>query len=162
MSPSSSQLGRGTTVRLFLPRLRQDAALSAAPAPNHDDQRSRSGETILIVEDEAGVRRFTGDALRELGYAVLEAEGGEQALALLEDHPQTALLMTDVVMAGMGGHELAERVQQKRPELPVLLTSGYSGTPGSPDLWRPLGASRQAVHRVRLGQESRNHPTVER
>jgi CheY-like chemotaxis protein len=137
-----SELGRGTTVRLFLPRLRQDAALPATPIANHDDVPSRNGETILIVEDEAGVRQFTGDALRELGYAVLEAEGGEQALALLEEHPEIALLMTDVVMAGMGGCELAERVQQERPELPVLLTSGYSRIPGGPDLgagWELLG-----------------------
>ena len=126
--------GRGTTVRLFLPRLHQDAKLPAASTPSHDDPPSRNGETILIVEDEAGVRRFTGEALRELGYVVLEAESAEQALVVLEHHPETALLMTDVIMAGMGGHELAERVQRQCPKLRVLLTSGYSGVRERRDL----------------------------
>ena len=86
---------------------------------------SREGETILVVEDEGGVRRFTSEALRELGYRVLAAEGASAALRLLDAHPETALLLTDVVMAGVGGLELAEAALRRRPGLPILFTTGY-------------------------------------
>ncbi|GAC1348258.1 MAG: hypothetical protein NVSMB18_35870 [Acetobacteraceae bacterium] len=118
--------GRGTTVKIYLPRQRDLAAGAPSPGAGPAEANGRTGETILVVEDEEGVRRFTTDALRELGYVVLEASGGGQALAVLDSHPETALLFTDVVMAEMGGRELAEAARLQRPDLPVLFTTGYT------------------------------------
>ena len=119
----ATELGRGTTVRIYLPRSEENAD---SPAPlSLSEAMSRSGETLLVVEDEGGVRRFAAEALRELGYHVLAADGATAALRLLEAHPETALLLTDVVMAGTGGPELAAEVLRRRPGLPVLFTTGY-------------------------------------
>jgi CheY-like chemotaxis protein len=82
---------------------------------------------VLVVEDEPAVRQVAARALSDAGYGVLEAEGGPQALALLASTSQLpALLLTDVVMPGMSGRELASRMAQLRPDTPVLYTSGYT------------------------------------
>jgi CheY-like chemotaxis protein len=120
-----SEVGHGTTVRLYLPRLSGAGAAATAPAPV-PVPHSRGGETILVVEDEADVRRLTVEMLKELGYATLEAGNPEAALALLDAHPEIALLLTDVVMPGMNGRRLADEVQKRRPGLPVLFTTGYT------------------------------------
>jgi len=78
------------------------------------------------VEDEAAVRASSVDALTELGYRVLEADGGEAALKLLDAHPEIALVFADVVMPGMNGRKLADEARQRRPGLRVLFTTGYS------------------------------------
>jgi PAS domain S-box-containing protein len=129
-----SRLGHGTTVRLMLPRARVDAAPGAeiepcvaAPPP------VRPGAVILWVEDEPAVLLFGAEALRLLGYEALEAGGGEQALRILADHPEIALMITDVVMPGMNGRELAREVERRRPGLPILLASGYSRGSDEPD-----------------------------
>ena len=79
-----------------------------------------------MVEDEAAVRQFTCDALRELGYGVLEADGAEAGLRLLDAHPQIVLLFTDVVMPDVSGAKLAAEAQRRRPGLKVLFTTGYT------------------------------------
>jgi signal transduction histidine kinase len=118
---------RGTTVVILLPRDRRDDGDS--PAPELEDARvptARADEAILVVEDEPEVRRITVEMLRELGYTVIEAEGGDEALALLEQHTDIALLFTDIVMPGMNGRRLASRARQCRPELPILYATGYA------------------------------------
>jgi CheY-like chemotaxis protein len=115
--------GRGTTFRVGLPAL--DGACEAAPAPAAPAVRGRG--TVLLVEDEDEVRSVVRQSLETLGYAVLEAVGPQEALALA-DRPGAAidLLLTDVVMPHMSGPELADALRASRPALPVLFMSGYS------------------------------------
>ena len=118
--------GQGTTVTLYLPRRRVDVAPS--PPAGREDNRALSGgrELVLVVEDEPGVRQFSIEALTELGYPVLAAEGAATALTLLDRHPDIALLFTDVVMPEVNGRQLADEALRRRPTLKVLFTTGYS------------------------------------
>ena len=85
-------------------------------------------EHILVVEDEEGVRRFTGVALKERGYEVVEASRGEEALNLFDrEGGEFDLLFTDVVLPDLSGVEVARRLLERKPELKVILTSGYVG-----------------------------------
>jgi CheY-like chemotaxis protein len=91
------------------------------------DAMPRGSETILVVEDDARVRRVTTARLRSLGYEVIEADNGAAAFALLAAHPKIAMIFTDVVMpGGMNGDELAEAALAAKPDLKVLFTSGYA------------------------------------
>ena len=91
------------------------------------------GETVLVVEDEPRVRRLTVTRLRDLGYAVLEAANGPEALELVQQHPEIDLVFTDVVMpGGMTGADIARKIQAKQPDVKILFTSGYA----EPDLVR--------------------------
>jgi signal transduction histidine kinase/ActR/RegA family two-component response regulator len=117
--------GRGTSFTIYLPRV--DAPLApTAPAPTRE--RNVAGtETIMLVEDEPDVRALMHDVLGELGYQVLVAGSSEEALRLAErDTDPVDLLITDVVMSGMNGIELAERFTMKRPATKVLYMTGYS------------------------------------
>jgi signal transduction histidine kinase len=121
-----SEPGQGTTVKLYLPRLQGSApdaheADEAEALPGGD-----RGEVILVVEDEPDVRQLAEDSLTELGYRVLTAEGAEAALALLDTHPDIALVFTDVVMPGTNGRKLADEALRRRPGLKVLFTTGYT------------------------------------
>ncbi len=121
-----SEPGAGTTVKLYLPRFfgaRQQAPAPASRAP--DVERGR-GEVILVVEDEAGVRKLTVEGLVELGYVVLEAESAAAALRVLDARGDVALLLTDVVMPDMNGRKLAEAALQRFPKLRVLYMTGYT------------------------------------
>ena len=123
-----SELGHGTTVKLYLPRLTggADEAGAARREPVGATVRGE-GETILVVEDEDALRTFTGEALRDLGYRVVEARDAATALTLLETEPDLALLFTDVVLpGGMSGRALSEELLRRRPGTPVLLTTGYT------------------------------------
>jgi CheY-like chemotaxis protein len=122
--------GCGTTVRIFLPRL---AAGEAQRAPGLEIDSSisvgarASGETILIAEDDASVRSYVVEALRELDYRVIEADDGTAALTKLsEPNLQLDLLLTDVVMPGINGRELADQAKAIRPHIKVLFMTGYS------------------------------------
>lgn len=119
--------GEGTTVRVFLPARREMVAVDkdAGCAPS-EAPRARAGEIVLAVEDEERVRAFSVEALRELGYEVVDARDGPEALRLIEAGHRPTLLFTDVVMPDMTGRELARRALDIFPELKVLLTSGYS------------------------------------
>jgi signal transduction histidine kinase len=122
-----SELGRGTTVRLYLPRLHSSEE-PKEPVPR-DAARSSfgSGETILVVEDDESVRELSIAFLEELGYTVLAAPDAQAGLDILRQHPEIVLLFTDVVLAGgMDGRALAEAACRGRPALKVLFTTGYT------------------------------------
>ena len=122
-----SNPGLGTTVRFYLPRTA--ATLTAAPATESAAApRAQADEVILVVEDEKDVRRATCRTLRELGYRVHEAGDGAEALDLLKREPAIALVLTDMVMPKMNGHELAEAVARRHPQVKVLGTTGYDRT----------------------------------
>ncbi|WP_296950448.1 PAS domain-containing protein [uncultured Massilia sp.] len=123
-----SMPGTGTIVRIYLPRHGQaPRELHApAPAPLAGIPRARPHEEVLVVEDETAVRVLLADMLADLGYRVFVAEGGSAALQVLEAQPGVGLLLTDVVMPGMNGRELAEEALRRRPRLQVLFTTGYS------------------------------------
>ena len=122
-----SEIGEGTTVKLYLPRHRGAAEEPARAASDGELPRARDGERILVVEDEDDVRALSVEALRSLGYQVAEAANGQQALDLLNrDRDAFALVFTDVVMPGLNGRKLAERLREVLPGVPVLFTTGYT------------------------------------
>jgi two-component system cell cycle sensor histidine kinase/response regulator CckA len=116
--------GSGTRVRLYLPRVEGEAQVATV---EHDKTRARAhGETVILVEDEPAVREVAQEQLATLGYQVLSCADGEQALSVARDHEgPIQVLLTDVVMAGMNGREVAHRLRELRPGLRVLFMSGY-------------------------------------
>ncbi len=120
-----SEPGRGTTFKIYLPRVDQEA--TAVEPGEATVEAPRGTETVLLVEDQEMVRDMVREALEMSGYAVLAASGGADALALAAGHRGPIhLLVTDVVMPGMSGRELAERLSTVRPTLRVLFMSGYT------------------------------------
>jgi PAS domain S-box-containing protein len=120
-----SRVGHGTTVRLFLPRA--DAAAELGSERSVRERQYRGSESVLVVEDDHGVRDFAVSVLRELGYRVIEAASGDAAIDLIEAESDIDLLFTDVVMPGiLSGADLAKAALERRPELRVLFTSGYT------------------------------------
>ncbi len=127
-----SEVGHGTTVKIYLPRLRE--TIDAAVTPRETTvttvpaaRRARPDETILVVEDNEPVRDYACMALDELGYKILEAGDAKQAMAIVDSGARIDLLFTDVVLpGGVSGRTLSERVLQVRPDLPVLFTTGYT------------------------------------
>ena len=120
-----SEIGRGTTFTIYLPSV-EGPKESTGAAP---DWRSAAGgsETVLLVEDEESVRQLVRDTLEAKGYHVIEAENGHAGLAAAEAHSgKIDLVITDVVMPAMGGHELAKRLKEARPAIKVLYLSGYT------------------------------------
>ena len=119
-----SEAGEGTTIKIYLPRFfgRASAAEEKAAAP----RRGRSGESVLVVEDDSDVRDYVVETLASLGYKVFEAGEAENALRLLDENPSVHLLLTDVVMPGMNGRKLAEEARLRRPDLKILYMTGYS------------------------------------
>ena len=119
-----SEPGRGTTFKIYLPRIQ--AAADEAPA-NIADVPSVGTETILLVEDEEAVRAVAGRILRRNGYNVIEASNGTEALRECNrSGSRVDLIVTDLVMPEMGGFELAKRVRESRPDARILFTSGYT------------------------------------
>jgi PAS domain S-box-containing protein len=116
--------GEGTLVRMVFPVA--EHGQPGEPADGEEEKAGTNQECILVVEDNDDVRELAESVLNLSGYAVLAASSGEQALALLDQHPDVDLLFSDVIMpGGMNGLQLVERALQKRPDLPVLLTTGY-------------------------------------
>ena len=110
-----------------MPRHFGDAAAAGEARPQPAEAPAgRAERVILVVEDEEQVREMTVEALRDLGYTVVEAPDGATALARLETLERVDLLFTDIVMPGMNGRELADRVCAARPGTPVLFTTGYT------------------------------------
>jgi PAS domain S-box-containing protein len=122
----SSELGGGTTVSLYLPRYEGEVAAVAAAGPA-GEHVARSGETIVLVEDEPMVRLFMTDVLQDLGYTVLEASDGPSGLNAVLSTRVVDLLITDVGLpGGMNGRQLADAARHKRPDLRVLFITGYA------------------------------------
>ena len=120
-----SEVGLGSTIRIYLPRFYGELDGPAEASENAPTARSH-GETVLVVEDEDRVRLFTVEALRELGYNVLSASGGPEALGILRSGTHITLLLTDVVMPDMNGRQLALAALELRPDLKVLYATGYT------------------------------------
>lgn len=155
-----SEPAQGSTFKIYLPLLQE-----AAPQPSRvaDLVPSGGGETIVVVEDEISVRSVMRRSLESAGYRVLEAGSTFEAIEVLATHPgQISLVLTDVVMPGAGGPELARLIKKRTPHLPVLFTSGYTDSeiarrgllqPGAAFLQKPFtpAALVRAV-RERLAQ----------
>jgi len=120
-----SEIGRGTTFKIYLPRVDDGAEEYKR---NIEDARVTKGtETILLVEDEEMLRKLARQTLKGHGYEIVEASNGNEAIALSAQHEGAIhLLLTDVIMPGMNGRELATRMLQTRPSLRVLFMSGYT------------------------------------
>jgi len=120
-----SALGKGTTFEIYLPLASGPA--SKAEAEHKQAALQRGSETILVVEDEAGVRELAGDFLRAHGYAVLEAKDGIEALEIAARHEGTIhMILTDMIMPRMSGAELVTRLQAIRPEIKAAFMTGYA------------------------------------
>lgn len=118
-----SRPGEGTTVRIYLPRLLGDQRLDQAA----EDESGDVADTILLVEDDHDVRAYVAEILRELHYRVLEAHDADSALAMVDRNDvEVHLLLTDVVLPGMNGRQLAEELKARQPAIRVLFMSGYS------------------------------------
>jgi CheY-like chemotaxis protein len=120
----SSEPGRGTTFRILLPAVDGPAASRPEAAPAVPAPTGR--ETVLVVEDEPALRRIAALALRARGYTVLEAADGSQALEIAGRTPGIDLVVSDVVMPGMSGPALVERLQRQSPATRALLISGHA------------------------------------
>ena len=122
-----SEPGRGTSFKIYLPRIEETAVPAGRDGKSETQIPERGSETILLVEDEKGVRELAREYLASSGYTVIEAEDGHTALELAAMHVGPIhLLLTDVVMPGISGRELAERVSQIRPGIKIIYMSGYT------------------------------------
>ena len=122
---AQSEVGHGTTFRIYLPQVEGEA--DDCSATKASDSVSGGSETVLLVEDEESVRQLVRETLEAKGYTVIEAENGEVGLRLAEAHAAPIhMVITDVVMPGMGGRELAKRLLESRPQTKVLYLSGYT------------------------------------
>ncbi len=121
----------GTTVRLYLPRHESNAVVTPdAPREIHEAAGTDgAGKTVLVVEDEERVRSMIVEILRDIGFSVVEAEDGPSGLELAQSLDHFDLLVTDVGLPGFNGRRLADAARKTIPELPVLLITGYAGSP---------------------------------
>jgi signal transduction histidine kinase len=120
-----SEVGVGTTIKLYLPRSPEDSPPPAAEVLR-SPRADRRDVTVLVVEDETGVREFAVEALRDLGFDVVSADRAANALELLASHAEVQILLTDVVMPGVDGRALARQAQRLRPSLRVVFMTGYT------------------------------------
>jgi CheY-like chemotaxis protein len=161
-----SEPGQGTTFKIYLPE--QEGQLSSARRDSTPLRAVRE-ETVLVVEDEAGVRLMMARALEDAGYNVLQASGAAEALQLVTQRPDKInLVLTDIVMPETNGRELAERLGELRPGLTVLFTSGYTDgeieerrllKPGAAFIQKPL-TPRSLVRAVQKTLEGANRQTA--
>lgn len=146
--------GQGTMVSIFLPRTGKDP--DAAPPNTAEDAlaspRAGAAVTILVVEDDPRVRGMSVAALQDMGYTVRQAGDAAEALALLDAEPDVRLMLTDIVMPGMSGRDLATLVARKHPHIGIILVTGYEPDQPAEDgpavLHKPFGVSQLAL-RVR-------------
>ena len=127
-----SEMGQGTTVKIYLPRYTDSTNIAAMPkaASDHriaESPRARKGETIVLVEDDHAVSEYAVSVLEDLGYRVLTAQDGTEGLAVVNAAKRIDLLFTDVVLGGeLNGRQLADAVKKLKPDVPVLFTTGYT------------------------------------
>jgi signal transduction histidine kinase len=121
-----SEIDRGTTVKIYLPRHVGATDARSGAAGTQPIPHGSVNDTILVVEDDEHVRTMTAESLHELGYTVLQAASGIEALLLLEENPAVDLIFTDIVMPQMSGRQLADVVQEKWPTIRILYTTGYT------------------------------------
>jgi CheY-like chemotaxis protein len=150
-----SEVGVGTTFKIYLPRVDEEA--SPAPAPGAV-RPSHGSETVLLVEDDAGLRDLVCEVLEGAGYTVLVAESGARALEIAGEYPGAIqLLVTDVIMPGLSGRNAAEQIRAARPEMDLLFISGYTSEaiekhgvlePGAKFLTKPF-RTEELLHKVR-------------
>jgi CheY-like chemotaxis protein len=119
-----SEPGEGTTIKLYFPR--HDGEENFMSAEEQGDPERGRGETILIVEDDDGVREYASEILRDLNYQVIEAKDSASAMRLLEADRPFDLMLTDVVLPGISGRALADEVVRRRPGAKVIFMTGYS------------------------------------
>jgi len=163
-----SELGMGTTFRIYLPRsTRQEYTVDASE--QYLDALPGGNEIILVVDDEQALLELAQESLQSLGYQVLTANNGKQALELLAKHQAISLLFSDVVMpGGINGYDLAEQATKNQPKLKVLLTSGYTEKASTYNaqarfntnlLRKPYNKSSLAIEvRSLLGKYANNDP----
>jgi CheY-like chemotaxis protein len=121
-----SDVGRGASVKLYLPR-HQSVEKEAAPTePENAAGEKLGSETVLVVEDEEIVRALIVEVLQDLGYNVLEAADGPSGLNILQSPEPIALLITDVGLPGMNGRQLADAGRERRPGLKIMFITGYA------------------------------------
>ncbi|MCB1957975.1 MAG: PAS-domain containing protein [Rhodocyclaceae bacterium] len=149
--------GKGTHVRFVLPRT--EAPAPTVPAPTRGALRATGGKLVLLVEDEPEIRRIVRLQLGELGYPVIEASNGVEAGEMLANVPDIGLMISDMVMpGGIGGAELLALARRQRPELPVLLVTGYAGDtgplPDAPMLRKPFDKGGLAAALEQLEQST--------
>jgi PAS domain S-box-containing protein len=152
-----SEVGRGTTINLYLPRHRPVAAdlESASREPESGVATPRgAGETVLLVEDDPAVRLLVVEVLHELGYLAVEATDGNEALPILHSARRIDLMISDVGLPGLNGRQLAEIARQRRPELKILFITGYAAhaavrsgflAPGMEMITKPFAMDALAV-----------------
>ncbi|MDB5104801.1 MAG: hypothetical protein JWP91_2490 [Fibrobacteres bacterium] len=121
-----SEPGKGAAFRIYMPYQKDIGEPDSRPGTGPVPILKKEKGTLLVVEDERAVRKLVSHTLSARGYRIVEAASGEEALAKLEGEPDIALLLTDVVMPGMNGRDLAERVQALRPGIKVAFMSGYT------------------------------------
>ncbi|NOY24177.1 MAG: PAS domain S-box protein [Acidobacteria bacterium] len=147
--------GLGAAFRVYWPIAEGEIQEDQQPEPL-EDLKAKGDETILLVEDNDGVRRFTADGLNRLGYRVVQVENGKKALELLEKQPdEISLVFTDAIMPEMGGMELADNLKSRFPSIPVIFCTGYTddflnGRGGIPDvlIYKPYTID-SVVHHIR-------------
>jgi CheY-like chemotaxis protein len=121
-----SEVGKGTTIRVYLPRHRGAAQEEPSTASLAEVPRAQAGETVLVVEDEPVIRDLIVEVLQDLGYRALEAADGPAGLKILQSRQGIDLLVTDVGLPGINGRQLADAARETRPQLKVLFITGYA------------------------------------
>jgi PAS domain S-box-containing protein len=121
-----SEVGQGTTVKIYLPRHRGGAAPDEIAEEAAEAPRAAAGETVLVVEDEPVIRDLIVEVLEDLGYRALEASDGPSGLRILQSRRRIDLLVTDVGLPGLNGRQLADQARERRPDLKVLFITGYA------------------------------------
>jgi CheY-like chemotaxis protein len=148
----TSAPGKGTQADLYLPVAAEPVAVAAPEPVPHDAVPASS---VLVVDDDVLIAMNTVDMVQDLGHAVLEANSGRQALDILMSGARVDAIVTDYAMPGMTGVELADRVWQMHPEMPILLATGYADLPDGttsdlPRLAKPYLQSDLAQHLTRM------------
>ena len=121
-----SEVGQGTTVRLYLPRYRGAVEEATSAAASEESAKAQDGETVLVIEDETSVRELVVEVLHDLGYHALEARDGPSGLKILQTSARIDLLVSDIGLPGMNGRQVAEAAREQRPDLKILFITGYA------------------------------------